>query len=214
MPLRGACCVPGRFDVNRQMTVQTIAEAWHSSFGPALPAGYLCRTTLPDRWMRIHSLPESKRYPDTEAERDEVLRRQNAAACYALCEGAECILFITQYGESRHWPDYYVEGSRYTREFLALNRFSPEYVQSYDEGQDGPMQFFATRQHWHTGAFDELILMCANGTAGPYLFANIDRRTAYAPYDGGADLFFPASDAAVEARREFSDWLSKIDSGL
>jgi hypothetical protein len=196
------------------MTAQTISEAWHSSFGPALPAGYLCRTTLPDRWMRIHSLPESKRYPDTEAERDEVLRRQNAAACYALGEGSECILFITQYGESRHWPDYYVEGSRYTAEFLALNRFAPEYVQSYDKGQDGPLQFFATRQRWHACAFDALILMCADGTAGPYMFANIDRRSAYAPYDGGADLFFSTPDAVVEARRTFSDWLSAIESGL
>ncbi|UCV04679.1 hypothetical protein [Dechloromonas denitrificans] len=76
------------------------------------------------------------------------------------------------------------------------------------------MQLFATRQRWYTGAFDELILMCADGTAGPYLFANIDRRNAYAPYDGGADLFFSASDAVVEARQKFSDWLSTIESGL
>lgn len=196
------------------MSAPTIAEIWHSAFGAAPPVGYLCRTTLPDRWMRIHSLPESKRYPETKVERDEVLRRQNAAACYALGEGSECILFITQYGESRHWPDYYVEGSRYAAEFLALDRFAPEYVQSYERGQDGPLQFFASRQRWNTGAFDELILMCADGTAGPYLFANIDKRNAYAPYDGGADLFFSASDAVVEARREFSDWLSTIESGL
>ena len=164
--------------------------------------------------MRIHSLPESKRYPNTEAERDEVLRRQNAAACYALGEGSECILFITEYGESQHWPDYYVEGSRYTAEFVVLNRFAPEYVQSYDKGQDGPLQFFATRQRWHAGAFDALILMCADGTAGPYLFANIEKGSAYAPYDGGADLFFSASYCVGEARRKFSDWLSTIESGL
>ncbi|MBX9899298.1 MAG: hypothetical protein K2Y28_00815 [Burkholderiaceae bacterium] len=196
------------------MTLQTIAEAWHSSFGPAMPVGYLCRTTLPDRWMRIHSLPGSKRYPDSEAERDEVLRRQNDVACYVLGEGSECILFITQYGESRYWPDYYLERSRYTAEFLELNRFAPEYVQSYDKGLNGPLQIFATHQRWHAGAFDSLILMCADGTGGPYLFANIDRRSAFAPYDGGADLFFSTSDAVVEARRTFSDWLSAIESGL
>lgn len=196
------------------MTAQTISEAWHSSFGPALPVGYLCRATLPDRWIRIHSLPESKRYPDTKAERDEVLRRHNAAASYTLGEDSECILFIKQYGESQHWPDYYVEDSRYAAEFLALNRFALQHMQSYDEGQDGPLQVFATRQRWHTGAFDELILMCADGTAGPYMFANIGMRTAYAPYDGGADLFFSSSDAVVEARRTFSGWLSAIESGL
>jgi hypothetical protein len=196
------------------MATSTIAETWHSSFGAALPAGYLCRTTLPDRWMRIHSLPESKRYSETEGERDEVLRRQNAVASYALGEDSECILFITQYGESQHWPEYYVEGSRYAAEFLALDRFRPEHVQSYARGQDGPVQFFATRQRWHTGAFDELILMCADGAAGPYLFANMDKGSAYAPYDGGADLFFSNSDGVGDARRKFSDWLSKIESGL
>lgn len=164
--------------------------------------------------MRIHSLPESKRYPETEVERGEVLRRQNAAACYTLGEGSECIIFCVQYGESQHWPDYYVEGSRYAAEFLTLDRFAPEHVQSFDRGEDGPMQFFATRRRWHAGAFDELILMCASGTAGPYLFANTDKGSAYAPYDGGADLFFSASDKVFEARRKFSSWLSSTETGL
>lgn len=196
------------------MLEPTFAEMWQSSFGVALPAGYLCRNALPDRWMRIHSLPGSTRYPETEAERKEVLYRQNVAACYALGDDVECILFITLYGESKHWPDYYVEGSRYATEFLMLDKFSPQHVQSYELVEDGPLQFFAIRLRWRSGAFDELISMCADGVAGPYLFANIEKRHAYAPYDGGADLFFSDSEAVTDARREFSDWLSTTESGL
>jgi len=70
------------------------------------------------------------------------------------------------------------------------------------------VQFFATRQRWHTGAFDEFILLCADGSAGSYLFANIDKGSAYAPYAGGADLFFLNSDGVGEARRKFSGWFS------
>lgn len=156
------------------MTAPTLLEAWSAAFGEALPAGYLCRAVLRDRWMRIHSLPESKRYPETKAERDEILRRHNAAACCALGDEADCMLFIVQFGDSRDWADYRVSRSRYTREFLLLSRLDPEYVQTYEGGQDGPIQFFGTRQRWRAGAFDKLILMCAEATAGPYLFANTD----------------------------------------
>lgn len=94
-----------------------------------------------------------------------------------------------------------------------LDSLAPEYMQSY-EGRDGAMQFFATRQRWHTGAFDELNLMCADGIAGPYLFANAEKGSAYAPYDGGADLFFSSANAVSEARQKFSEWLSTTESGL
>ncbi|MES2950943.1 MAG: hypothetical protein V4858_20605 [Pseudomonadota bacterium] len=196
------------------MSQPSISAAWQASFGKALPAGYLCRATLPERWMRIHSLPESKRYPESEDERREILRRHGAAALYALGEDSECVLFITLHGESRNWSDYLGEGTRYSPEFLMLDRLAPEHVQSLDKGDDGVLQFFATRQRWRTGAFDELILMCADGIAGPYLFASTEGGSAYAPYDGGADLFFSSADAVSKAREKFSSWLSTTESGL
>lgn len=39
---------------------------------------YSLRSAFPDKWVRFHSLPESKRYPDSEREYGIVLDRYNA----------------------------------------------------------------------------------------------------------------------------------------
>jgi hypothetical protein len=39
------------------------------------------------------------------------------------------------------------------------------------------------------------------------LFANLDRRTAYKPYDGGADLICGSVDRAQELAAAYAEWL-------
>jgi hypothetical protein len=51
-------------------------ELWASNYPRAAPLGYLVRQLYPERWFRIHSLPDSKRYPETEAELQLLLERQ------------------------------------------------------------------------------------------------------------------------------------------
>ena len=41
----------------------------------ALVVGWVLRGVVPERWVRFHSLPESKRYAESEDEEAEVLRR-------------------------------------------------------------------------------------------------------------------------------------------
>jgi hypothetical protein len=56
------------------------------------PVGHLLRDQHRDRWVRFHSLPESKRYPDSEEEYATVLARHHAVLdelglhgrCYVL----------------------------------------------------------------------------------------------------------------------------------
>ena len=45
-----------------------------------------------DRWLRVHSLPEGKRYPETEGERRLMLSRHNAAADAIV--GTECCVLL------------------------------------------------------------------------------------------------------------------------
>lgn len=186
------------------MPLPTPAEDWRASFGAALPAGFLCRIALPDRWLRIHSLPGSKRYPETDADRRELLSRQNSAGSYTLGEGSNCILFVTRFGEKKLWS---------ASDNLPLNGLTPEHALSHEEDED-QTQFFALRLVWRSGAFDELILAAAEDRSGPLLFANTATRSAYAPYDGGADLFFPSPVIVGAAKQRFSSWLSERDDGL
>lgn len=186
------------------MLSQPFPIAWCSSFGYSLPAAFLCREPLADRWLRIHSLPESKRYAETEFERNELLRRQNAVATYVLGEDTQCNLLITRFDESPEWSQ---------SEELPLNGRVPKHVWSAEYEGD-QLQFFALPLVWKNNAFDELILAVADDRTGPVLVADIQRRRIYAPYDGGADLFFSTPNEADVARAKFEGWPSTSASGL
>jgi len=103
---------------------------WRDRIGDVLPLGHILREYLHDRWFRIHSLPESKRWPTQETE------------------------------------------------------------------------------------YDALIRLVADDEAPRLLFAGVARATIYAPYDGGADLFFSSPTAVEVAKSEFRPWLSAREDGL
>lgn len=44
-------------------------------FCQAFPVAHLMREHFPECWLRIHSLPGSKRYPESDAEREIVFER-------------------------------------------------------------------------------------------------------------------------------------------
>jgi hypothetical protein len=198
------CRAPEFFGVSRRMSIHTISEEWRSAFGSALPAGFLCRAALPECWLRIHSLPQSKRYPGSDQEYAEMLGRQNAAGEFVLGNGSECILFITRFGDAQ----------TLSSEDIPLHGQLPTHVMSYssEDGED-EYQFFALRVIWQPEKFNDLIVACANDQTGPILFANAAAQTIYAPYDGGADLFFSSADDVAAARYRFANWLSSRPDG-
>ncbi len=46
----------------------TMTDLWDRRWRECPPFAHWLRDHYPDRWVRFHSLPESKRYPDDEAE--------------------------------------------------------------------------------------------------------------------------------------------------
>lgn len=188
----------------RPLQPHPFASEWRSSFGDALPARFLCRAALADRWLRVHSLPDSKRYAETGAERAELLYRQNAVASYVLGDVANCQLLITRFGKTPVWSP---------SEALPLNGRTPMHVLSAGD-EDDELQFFGLQVRWQPATFDELILAVADDRTGPVLFADIQHGCIYAPYDGGADLFFRTPGAATRAHEQFRAWLPARENGL
>lgn len=66
----------------------TFESWWTSRFVRLPPLGHKLRRELPYRWLRIHSLPGSKRYADSEADYQEILSRQRAIAIEILRNNA------------------------------------------------------------------------------------------------------------------------------
>jgi hypothetical protein len=67
---------------------------WQSSYPETPPISQFFKFRLSKRWARIHSLPESKRYPDTEHEWDVLLDRQNRVIAYLVRQQAKIRVVI------------------------------------------------------------------------------------------------------------------------
>jgi hypothetical protein len=174
------------------------------------PIGYICRQALQDRWLRIHSLPESKRYPEDEAEFRELLQRHNEVATAVLGEGSQCVLFAVSYDEQPGPADMSdlpcVDGSAVLQVPQLSFRPSDELVPLW-------ARVAAIVMSWRRGALDPLLREVAEDRTR-VIVANLGLGTAYAPYDGGADLILGSAEAVGPAKAAWRPWLSERADGL
>ncbi len=164
----------------------------------------MSRAALPERWLRIHSLPHAKRYPGSDDERRFLLQRHNAAALHVLGAGSQCLLFVMRYGDDTRWA---------ASEDFPLAGAAPVHALSLMH-DDMQLQFFTRSVKWSATRFDAVILAAADDKSGHLLFANMSRRSIYAPYDGGADLIYPSTASREQASSTLVAMLSKCDDGL
>jgi hypothetical protein len=189
------------------MRPDIVVREWENAFGEVAPLGHLCRAAFPERWLRVHNLPDAKRYADSAEEYQELLARQNTVATAVLGITAECVLFFCEF------PN---ESASVVLELFAVSLqqyiWLPELATravGYEQIRIG-----AAFVSWRPGDFDDLLRARADDKVGLVLLANLNRQTAFAPYDGGADLFLNSAETAVACRRDWSAWLSPRADGL
>ena len=93
---------------------------------------------------------------------------------------------------------------------------SPIAADQLPPSTDGVVRHFAvTKVEWNFDAFEPLIRELADEDDGrSLLVTNFDTGDVYAPYPGGADLFFHRFREHDEAVHRFGDWRSKRSDGL
>ncbi len=187
---------------------------WESQFGSLPPVGYMLREHLKDRWFRIHSLPESKRYPEEPAEYDEILHRHNTVASDVLGNGSTCWVVLTTHTDdlnSAAAPALANLGEKELEQSFVF-REPPD-----PQWEDDFLSFtvcWSARVKWIPGQFDDLIRLVADAKAPQSLFVEETRSRIYAPYDGGADLILESSQERDMLRSKYTEWLSKHPLGL
>ncbi len=202
--------------------MESIFEAaWRRYHPDHEPVGYRMLTNevrmLTDDvqcWVRFHSLPESKRYADTSAEREILLYRANTLASEILGEDGACWLVQTKWVTPEGSFDVADEFDpfRACREF-GLS-FAFRFLADEGDGEEHPWDVHAGPTRWREGTFDDLLWAIANEQAGPTLWMSQATGAVFAPYDGGVDLFLPNAGTALELKQRHSDWLSDHPLGL
>lgn len=186
-------------------------EAWRAWYPGAPPLAHLMRQAHPERWMRIHSLPESKRYAETDAEWAELLRRQNTVATDVLGEGARCALVFWGNGESGWMPEIgLAERDFPVVDVVPAERMRDPVIKAWEPE---PAFLHGAEVIWGAGAWDQALRAAAVDEAR-FLIVELEHGRVYAPYDGGADLFLLTPRERDEHRARYAEWLSIHPSGL
>jgi hypothetical protein len=87
------------------MSPEDLLSYWRRTYGDAPLVGHALRERFPQRWLRIHNLPDAKRYAETEDERREILRRQNELFSELLGDGGPGEFIFGYYGEEERLPE-------------------------------------------------------------------------------------------------------------
>jgi hypothetical protein len=197
------------------MTAEVFNLFWAANYPETIPIPHYFRHDYPDRWFRIHSLPQSKRYADNDQEWDILLSRQNQIITDLIGENANFLLVT---GEHKHEDytelhpiakvDSIVQIPFVLLDKMDLNKISP------DEYEPGAFYYpMCSEQTWIPRKFDDLLREIADDKLR-VIFISIDNELMIAPYDGGVDFILKNSETRDSYKQKYADWLSERQDGL
>jgi hypothetical protein len=185
---------------------------WDFIFPSVPPIGSELRTAFRERWVRFHSLPDSKRYPENADDYAELLARHNTVLA-ELAHSLESVKLITA---------GYSDDAEPIRSYSALLTIDPTAKfwrtvidDGIDQG-DGPdfCHFYLSEWTFSPGIFDPLIRFIAEEDIANVLIAASDLRWVLHPYDGGMDVIAPSIEERESLRDTHSNWCSSRADGL
>jgi hypothetical protein len=190
-------------------------SAWQTSFHGCVPLGYRLRVLAHDRWFRVHSLPESKRYPDTDAEYRELLARHNSVGSAMFGARSTVVLVVVRWRWTDEQPSIPDTDIGTPVSFSYVRAVNPQELDvNADAVSDAWADVWCAVINWEAGLLDELFRAVADEREAGVLLASHDAEFVFAPYDGGIDLFVPTPLEREEWKERFSHWLSPHAAGL
>lgn len=161
-----------------------------------------------DRWVRFHSLPASKRYPDTEDEYSTLLHRYNTVLDELF---ADTLVYVV----TPDWSGEALPGVR--PDDHAHWHPGAEYWTSIctDADPDYPTftHLYVSRIGWKRGCIDPLLRAVADDSTAGVMVTDFALQRIHHPYDGGADVILASSLERDELRSRHSEWLSAHPEG-
>ena len=164
-----------------------------------------------DRWVRFHTLPGSKRHPETGDEYGIVLARHNTVIA-ELVTGPEVLVVTAGYSDAAQPRE-----TCRSAETVAVHPDAAYWtsVRMDDEpGFESWMHLHVGRMPWSYGCLDPLLRQVADDVIANVLIADVGLRWLYHPYDGGMDVIVASSGERDALRARHRDWLSRHPAGL
>lgn len=184
---------------------RSFSQSWQQSWGRAVPIGPSLRDAYTERWVRFHSLPESKRYAESAEERAELMRRQRrllTELTKGLCP--EGLVVVAE-----DWGPHDV-ATGWSRKLVPT---AWPWRKVPNEDPDLGSSFLWVQSGIADTELDALLRAIADDQASAIL-TDPDLSWLFCPYDGGVDVILPDRETRDALRDRHSQWLSDHPSGL
>jgi hypothetical protein len=197
---------------SRRMSPEALLDHWRRTYGETPLVGHVLRDRFPRRWLRIHNLPDSKRYAETEDEHQEILRRQNTLLSDLIGDDRPFELVFGYYGGEDRVPEDVL---------AALRGLGPVFLAMDPAGEpDGASEGVAgfpllkAQLAWQPRALDVVLRAVADDVLATPLLVSVERCRIVAPYDGGVDVIVESEELRDQLEGRYRSWLSKHPAGL
>jgi hypothetical protein len=197
------------------MTKEEFYKHWTLSYPDTVPISHLFKHDYSDRWFRIHSLPDSKRYAEDDEECETLLTRQNEIITDLLGLDTSLLLVTGEYnwGDQRtiHITDEEEVFKVYSFTLLDNIDLFKLNSEEYDEIDIYRPAFAETV--WVPNKHDNLLKEIARDSNRAF-FVSFDKNVIVAPYDGGVDIILKDIETRDIYKIKYNDWLSDREDGL
>ena len=172
-----------------------------AKFSDTYPVAFAMRVAHPDTWFRIHSLPDSKRYPESDADWDILISRHRRLSSAVMGGSGRCRIHYSLFADA---------------DFPSSISPSLDWRASSAIPFDDEQKVFTktTEADWSFDTFLPWIRMRSEDELAWIAFHSLDTDAIYSPYDGGADIFSTDDRFLSDIKTEFSKWASPQPAGL
>jgi hypothetical protein len=147
----------------------------------------------------------SKRYAQSDEERDELFSRHRIVSKKLLGEGSQCFAF---YSCRSGFAELDRLESLSDHDLQFRKRDSLGYGDEVDK-----YEVFSAPMIWSSRTNEKFLMAIADDELSKLTFANLEHDSIYEPYDGGADLIFMSEQSMLDAREAWTYWLSSREDG-
>jgi hypothetical protein len=186
---------------------------WNRWFSDCDPIGHHLRVAHIERWIRFHSLPESKRYSEDETEIELILERHNCVL-EGLAKGSEKIVLLTTgYSDC---PDLHCRDEVFSTLDPHASLWRTIAMDQVDVNFQEPTYWhvFASEWQWRPRVFDPVVRLVASGVLANIMIVANDCRWLLHPYDGGMDVILDSTKRRNELKAKYGEWISATQDGL
>lgn len=184
-----------------------LTDRWEARFPGVPPIGHRLRGS--ERWVRFHSLPESKRYAEDETEYAELLDRHHAVLRGLASPGSELLVISASWSPTEH-----PRGRSRRLKTVAPDAELWRSFVDLDDPEAGVRHLFVGRLANRPAALDPLLRLVADFGTSDIILTTPDLNWLYHPYDGGADVIAPSRAVRDELAQRYADWRPSNPAGL